>query len=472
MRDKPRHDVLIVSADRDAVRAVLEVLAGRGVHGTVLRDGKAALDRLSRDRCDLIVIDGQFESDDAARVLSEAVRSRPETPAVAVTPPADVNAAVGAMRLGARDVLPKPLRRAAIEALLDGLLPSNAVAIAAACDETGGDGFRIAGKSRALTETIAAARRVATTSAPVLITGDSGTGKELLSHLIHHHSRRRRAPYVTVNCAALNESLLESELFGHEKGAFTGAHARHKGRFERADGGTLLLDEISETGPRLQAELLRVLEQQDFERLGGSDKVRVDGRLISTSNRDLAEDARSGRFRRDLYYRLRGVHIRVPPLRERPEDLPPLVWHFVNAHAAETGRRIERLDEEMMRLFAGYAWPGNVRQLRNVVRSALILGEGPVLSLEGVPALRAELTECSRCDPDTLSLAELERRAILEALRRTRSHQGRAADLLGITDRTLRDKLKRYREDGTLPERIDKAGQSQMGEREWAPSLT
>jgi two-component system response regulator HydG len=326
------------------------------------------------------------------------------------------------------------------------------VPLAAADEADGRCLYRIAGRSPRLFETIALAKKAAPTSLPVLITGESGTGKELVSYLIHRTGVRAHAPYVRVNCAALSESLLESELFGHERGAFTGAVAQRKGCIERAHGGTLLLDEISETGPRLQAELLRVLEQQDFERVGGSEPVTVNVRVISTTNRDLGRDVRDGRFRSDLYWRLCGLHISVPPLRQRKEDIPVLVWHFVNQFAREVRRSITQLDPEMMEILLRYDWPGNVRQLRNVVRTALVVGNGPVLSLTGAPWMQAELAASASGPgrPTSLCLRDVERETILAALQLTESHQAKAARLLGITDRTLREKLRRYRQEGSL----------------------
>ncbi len=285
---------------------------------------------------------------------------------------------------------------------------------------------------------------------PVLIAGESGTGKELLSYLIHDSSSRRSGPYVRVNCAALSDSLLESELFGHERGAFTGAYTQRKGRFELAHGGTLLLDEISETCPRLQAELLRVLEQQDFHRVGGMQSVCVNVRIISTTNRDLTAEVEAKRFRRDLYYRLAGLTLKVPPLRERPEDIPVLVWHFVNLYASEVRRRITELDRELLEAMAAQPWPGNVRQLRNVVRTAMVMGEGPCLSIEDLGAMKEDLLAPAAPAGMSLQLDEMERQTILKALERTQRNQVKAARLLGITDRTLREKLRRYREDGLL----------------------
>jgi DNA-binding NtrC family response regulator len=306
--------------------------------------------------------------------------------------------------------------------------------------------YDIAGGSENLMKIVALARKVAPTSAPVLITGESGTGKELISSMVHGESDRAAGPYIYVNCAAISESLLESELFGHERGAFTGAHDRRIGHFERADGGTLLLDEISETTPKLQAELLRVLEQQDFQRVGGTQTVSVNVRIISTSNRNLAKEVSRGRFRKDLYYRLGGIHLFLPPLRERNGDIPDIVRHFVDLYAHETDRRIVSFDKKMMETFEQYDWPGNVRQLRNVVRGALILGEGQTLSIDGLPSLGADLQPDSESESSTLQLREIERRTILEALRRTQRNQVKAARLLGISDRTLRDKLRRYKD--------------------------
>ena len=253
---------------------------------------------------------------------------------------------------------------------------------------------------------------------------------------------------------SLNDSLLESELFGHEKGAFTGAYAQRKGRFEQADGGTLLLDEITETGPRFQAQLLRVLEQQDFERVGGNESIRVNVRIISTTNRNLLDEVCHGRFRTDLYYRLSGVRLIVPPLRERIDDLPALIWHFINQYAHETRRRITGLDPAMLDLFAKYHWPGNIRQLRNVIRTSLILGSGSILSVADVswlidelqPLCQAHISDENSSEDSVQTLEEIERRAILQTLRHTDGNQTRAAKVLGISDRTLREKIRRYRQ--------------------------
>ena len=462
MSEHIAQNVLIVAGDARTNRQLLEVLAGRGIRGCLARSLRQAQERLPAEEWRLVVAELDLDDQKHLAFLRSLRDTAPDLPVVLVSEDASVPTVVAAMREGCRDFLTKPLDRAALEALLEALLPNHDVPLAAADRADARCLYRIAGRSRCLAETVRLARRVAPTTVPVLIGGESGTGKELLSYLVHRQSNRARGPYIRVNCAALSESLLESELFGHERGAFTGAVARRKGKFELAHGGTLLLDEISETGPRLQAELLRVLEQQDFERVGGSESVRVDVRVISTTNRDLAAEVRRGNFRGDLYYRIKGVELKMPPLRERPEDIPVLVWHFVNLYAREVRRRITRLDPDMLERFRRWSWPGNVRQLRNVVRAALILGDGETLSLpEGFEAEQAPpLPETSRgC---TLSLRELERQAIFEALRRTESHHAKAARLLGITDRTLREKLRRYRREGHLPQTLE------VGESRWA----
>jgi DNA-binding NtrC family response regulator len=378
--------------------------------------------------------------------------------------------AVKAIRAGCCDFLTKPLDRERIQSLLDTFLPNHFVPTVASAYEDTHCLYRIVGRSAKLAQTVDLAARTAPTSVPVLISGESGTGKELISYLVHHKSRRAQRPYIKVNCAALSDSLLESELFGHEKGAFTGAYNQRKGRFEMAHGGTLLLDEITETPPRFQAKLLRVLEQQDFERVGGEKQVRVNVRIISTTNKNLLQEVQRGRFRQDLYYRLSGVRLVISPLRERREDLPDLVWYFVNLYAREAQRHITKLDPVMMDIFAKYHWPGNVRQLRNVVRTSLIWGSGETLSLDDVSWLLDETSSynnLTKQEPDELQpreeltienrkplggvpLEQIERRAILDTLSQTAGNQTKAAKVLGISDRTLRDKIRRYRQQGCL----------------------
>jgi DNA-binding NtrC family response regulator len=486
---------------------MLEILARKGIVARLAADRKAALTALDAGGCDLAFLSTAVTGDDHGegfKLLSEIRAAAPEMPIVMVGEPAatassqaaalGTQAAVRAIQAGCRDFLLKPLDSQIVDNLLESLLPNRRVATAAAAQEGDHPLYQIVGKSPKLVQTIALAERIAPTSVPVLISGESGTGKELVSLLVHHKSRRALGPFVRVNCAALSDSLLESELFGHEKGAFTGAYTQRKGRFEMAHGGTLLLDEITETPPKFQAKLLRIIEQQEFERVGGNENVKVNVRLISTTNRDLLHEVQMGRFRQDLYYRLSAARIVLAPLRDRRDDLPELVWHFVNLYTKETQRRIDALDPTMMEIFANYHWPGNVRQLRNVVLTSLILGAGPVLSLADVSWLFDELqplpqqpVDCaaplggtvkaeglgdgrvagfqpasrgrdvldlrvtdatqlkSEMGVGGIPLDELERQAILETLRQTSGNQTKAAKVLGISDRTLREKMRRYR---------------------------
>ncbi len=477
-------NVLIVDSDPEVARLILEILARKGIRGHLVDDKGSAIDFIDKGSCDLVFTGETIDprSDRASRredgfgLLEKIVVNWPELPVVMIADAVKAGSqgqrqiaakAVRAVRCGCCDFLIRPPKAARIEMLLDTLLPSHDVETAASAHEDTRCLYRIVGRSPNVLQTVELAKRIAPTSAPVLIGGDSGTGKELIAYLVHHMSKRAQGPYIKVNCAALSDSLLESELFGHEKGAFTGAHARRRGRFEMAHGGTLLLDEITETPTSFQAKLLRVLEQQDFERVGGSETVSVDVRIISTTNKDLLQEVQQGRFRRDLYYRLSGVRLVISPLRDRKTDLPDLVWHFVNQYAREVQRHITKLDSAMMNMFAEYHWPGNIRQLRNVVRTSLILGVGQTLSLADVSWLFDELQPLAQqqqggYDPSGhtsthsdaglggVPLEQVERRAILDTLRQTGGNRTKAAKVLGISDRTLRDRMHRYRREGNL----------------------
>ncbi len=482
--------VLIVDNDPELARLMLKILARKGIHGTIAHDKSTALGFLNKNNYDLV-----FTSDKVSpraelpgypqssfELLRKIRANSPELPVIMLAEAENQSAqnqqrtietAVKAIRQGCCDFLIKPVGWERIEVLLNTFLPNHSVSTVASADDPNTPGhslYQIVGRSPELLQTIELAKKIAPTSVPVLISGESGTGKELISYLIHHKSRRIQGPYIRVNCAALSDSLLESELFGHEKGAFTGAHTQRKGRFEMAHGGTLLLDEIAETPVKFQAKLLRVLEQQDFERVGGEKQVKVDVRIISTTNRDLLQEVQQGRFRQDLYYRLSGVRLVISPLRRRSEDLPDLVWHLVNLYAREAQRRITKLDPAMMDIFAKYHWPGNIRQLRNVVLTSLIFGVGQTLSLADVSWLFDELRplpqeedcnfakQAQNAEPSSSQMSELagmplvqiERRAILDTLRQTAGNQTKAAKVLGISDRTLRDKIRRYRQQGCL----------------------
>ena len=318
----------------------------------------------------------------------------------------------------------------------------------------GGEAARgIMGQSRSLKEVCSKAVQVGATDATVLLQGESGTGKELFARLIHDSSPRRKAPFVRVNCAALSESLLESELFGHEKGAFTGADASKPGRFELADEGTLLLDEVSETSEKLQAELLRVIEQKEFERVGGTRTIRVDVRIIATTNCSLAAEAAQGRFRKDLFCRLNVFPLVLPSLRERAGDIELLSDHFARRFAGRLGKPVPQIREEAMAKLRGYAWPGNVRELENLIQRLIIMDTDGVIETGDIPAY-VDGGSCLLSDafPWAGALEDIEREAILRALREVNGNRTHAAEKLKISTRTIRNKLQKYIREGYFEE--------------------
>jgi transcriptional regulator with PAS, ATPase and Fis domain len=293
-------------------------------------------------------------------------------------------------------------------------------------------------------EILALARDVASLRSTVLIRGESGTGKELVARAIHYSGERADKPFITVSCAALSETLLESELFGYEKGAFTGAGAQSKGKFELADGGAIFLDEIGDISAKLQADLLRVLQERRFYRVGGGEEIQVDARVITATNKDLAEEVRQGRFRDDLYYRVNVIEIRIPPLRERREDIPLLAEHFVERIGHELGKDISGISADALKLFIEYDWPGNVRELQNVIERAIVTCHNGTLGASDFAWLEQQVGSREPWKVPDVPLNELERRAIIAALERKQGNVKEAAAALGIDRSTLYDKLKRY----------------------------
>jgi DNA-binding NtrC family response regulator len=467
-------NVLIADDDHEFSRLILEMLARKGIRGHLVSNYRNIFEFIDKNNCDMVIINDSANQPGYPELVRRIRLSRPELPVIAVSEDISnrqqlIERAVEAIRKGCNDFLIKPVNPDRLENILDTLLPNHGCSTITSEYDGAACIYQIVGKDAKMARTIELAMKIAPTSAPVLVSGESGTGKELIARLIHHKSKRSHGPYIRINCAALSDSLLESELFGHEKGAFTGAYTQRKGRFEMASGGTLLLDEITETPLKFQAKLLRALEQQEFERVGGNENVKVDVRIISTTNKDLLQEVQNGRFRHDLYYRLSAVRIHLSALRERKDDLPELIWHFVNLYSREAQRRITELDPSMIRLFEEYAWPGNIRQLRNVVRTSLILGTGNRLSLADVSWLFDELQPLPQHKTGALvsdmatgqeletqvktsgqSLEQIERRAILDTLHQTGGNQTKAARVLGISDRTLREKVHRYRKEGCL----------------------
>lgn len=460
--------------DEPAVGAVLEhVLEDLGHEPVLAGSVDEAIQILSHQRVDLIIADCIMPGRDGFELLDHLREQGLEIPIIIMSGYSSVEHAVVAMRRGAVDYLTKPLRSESIRIAVKNALEVDR--LRRENDEARREiialrGTRsIVGDSPALREVMGAIDAVAPTRAAVLLQGESGTGKELFAREIHARSPRHDHPFVTVNCAALPEGLVESAMFGHERGAFTGATARMPGAFERATRGTLLLDEITEMRLDLQSKLLRALQEQEIERVGGIQPIKVDVRVIATTNRELEAEVEAGRFRRDLYFRLNVVAIRTPPLRERPEDIPVLVEHFVDRNALELGLKPPVILPETYDYLRKRSWMGNIRELANAVERAMILHSGPTLTPESFDppwagALRAGEAfvrvsqapvvpagpepsmavsgSAPAADDSVLDLHELERIAIRRALLRTGGHKTKAAELLGINERTLRNKLR------------------------------
>jgi two-component system response regulator HydG len=450
-----RKQTILVVDDEPGQRAMLRaVLSAEGYQVAEAEDGAAAVADVEAHFYDLILMDVRMAQLDGMAALKAIKGRSPAIPVVLMTAYGTVRDAVEAMKAGADDYLTKPLdvdelkltvarglRHAALE-------EENARLRALVGHDV--DVGAIVGTSAPMRRVFEAIALVAPTEATVLILGESGTGKELVAQAIHANSPRRAGPFITVNCAALPETLLESELFGHERGAFTGATERRLGRFELAHGGTIFLDEIGELTPAAQTKLLRVLQSQEFERLGGSKTLKVDVRVIAATNKDLDAAVRAGQFREDLLYRLRVFPLTVPPLRERRDDIPLLAEHFLKRYAERHRRRLRGLTPRALDLLMRYDWPGNVRELEHAIERAVILARGEHLTPEEWPptiraAGQAEDSACHQPPvPVGLTLKEVERELIRKTLERTGGNRTKAAEVLGISRATLHNKLKEY----------------------------
>jgi two-component system NtrC family response regulator len=441
--------ILVVDDEPAQLELVGGFLSKRGFEVSLASDGREALKRFSREPFDLVLTDQKMPGLSGLELI-EAVRAQnPETPVIVMTAYGTLETAVAAIKAGAADYLTKPLN---LEELLhrmhqvrerQRLLTENRELRQALEERHRVEG--IIGESGRMQEVLSLVRRVSPSEATVLIRGESGTGKELIAKAIHYASRRAAAPLVRVNCAALPENLLESELFGHEKGAFTGAVASRKGRFELAEGGTLFLDEIGDLPLHLQVKLLRVLQEREFERVGSGRPIPADVRVLAATHRDLEALVRAGQFRDDLYYRINVVTIALPPLRERREDIPQLVEHFLAGFAAKNGKAIRGLTREARDALLRYDYPGNVRELENLIERAVVLTRDDVLGLADLPlSLREPEPAVAEERGLTAAVEGLERRMIREALARASGVQTAAAERLGISERVLRYKLRKY----------------------------
>jgi two-component system response regulator HydG len=451
---------VLVADDSHAMREGMVVtLARLGYEVQGVKGGAEAVATYARRHADVVITDLRMIPVDGMEVVRRLREIDPEATVVVVTAHGSVAAAVEAMRAGAIDFVEKPFSpellaarvEKAAEIARERRRARDAHARAAALDEdrareTGPLG--LVGDSEAMRRVRDQIRKVAATDATVLILGESGTGKELVARALHEASRRRERPFVSVSCAALPEGLLESELFGHERGAFTGALRRKIGRFELADGGTLFLDEVGEVPPPIQVKLLRVLQERRFERVGGEETIEVDVRLLSATNRDLARRASEGRFREDLYYRLAIVPLALPPLRERPEDVEPLARHFLAKHAARIGRGIAGFEPEALAVLRRHAWPGNVRELENAVQQAMVFCDGDRVRPEDLPATLRQASPALPVPTGDRSLTEiledLERQLVMAAYGKARGVKAEAARLLGIKPSALYYKLEKY----------------------------
>ena len=450
----PEPATLLIADDDPGLRESLErTLTREGYHVVLASDGNAALERLRGGGIDLVLTDLKMPGLTGIEVLRAAKAIAPDVDVILLTAFGTVEEAVRAMKDGAYDFLTKPFQRAQVLRLIRQALERRELIqqnreLQQRLDVLLQQGAAV-GSSPAFRRMMTLVEQVANSSATVLIQGESGTGKELVAKTIHARSARTKGPFVAVNCAALPETLLESELFGYEKGAFTGAAGRKEGRFELADGGTLFLDEVADLSAVTQPKILRVLQEGEFERLGGTRTMRVDVRIVAATNQDLAQMVRDRRFREDLYYRLNVITLNVPPLRERREDVRVLAQHFLRVYAAKNNRRLDGFTDEAIRRLEAYAWPGNVRELENVIERGVVLARGAQMDLADLPE---EIAGATPLPEGVLSvrigtpLAEVEQRLLEETLRVTRGNKTLTARLLGIDPRTVSRKLERQDE--------------------------
>jgi two-component system NtrC family response regulator len=450
-------NILVVEDGKSQREMLRDFLRKEGHTVGEAENGELAIRQVREGQYDLILLDYRMPGMDGMQVLRAVKGINPEIDIVIVTAEGTIDMAVEAMKADAFSYITKPIEFEELLLLVKQvaerrtLLKENEILRGVFRGEPfGGKGVtpdRIIYRSQKMSVLLNMAIRVAPSRATVLLQGESGTGKELFARLIHQLSPRSARSIIAVNCGALHENLLESELFGHEKGAFTGATARRIGRFEEADGGTLFLDEVSELSPQIQVKLLRFLQEHEFQRLGGNQTLHADVRVISATNRDLEQRVKEGYFREDLFYRLNVVIMSIPPLRERREDILPLIDHFLKRFAEENGREIEGLTSEAQDILLKHDYPGNVRELENIIERAVVIARDSILSVEDLPFRGVVEEGPAGGQSEGLlrgSIEELEKKLIVDAMEKAGEHQTRAAELLGISERMLRYKLKKY----------------------------
>jgi two-component system, NtrC family, response regulator AlgB len=443
-------NILVVDDDKNIVSALQFHLEDLGLHTFTARTGRDAVETFRKAQPQIVLLDLKLPDMDGLEVLREIVATQLKTYIVIITAYATIDTAVQAIKMGAFDYLPKPFTPAQISHLIDMIkrvhnLESEVETLKEKLKGVVEEGDFITANKR-IRSILKVARQVADSDASILISGESGTGKGVLAHLIHEWSPRRHHPFVTVNCTALQENLLESDLFGHVKGSFTGAIRDKAGKLEKADMGTVFLDEVSEMSPAIQAKLLHFLQHKEFEKLGDTKTVQVNVRVIAATNRDLDELIQERSFRKDLFYRLNVVEMFMPPLRERPEDIRLLAEHFLVRFARDNGRTVRTITEEAMNLLRAYPWPGNIRELINVIERGAILSQQQSLSVEDLPPHVLNYEHAKRTGKALQSLAEIEKTHINEVLLHTESLE-EAAQILGIDPTTLWRKRKKYQMD-------------------------
>jgi DNA-binding NtrC family response regulator len=446
--------ILVVDDEPDMRTALSHALHRSGFSVESVANGTEAVVKCKKNTYSLVITDVKMPAMNGLELLGTVKKLSPQIPVIMITAYGTINSAVEAMQEGASDYILKPFSIETLEA-----------AVKKAVDSTNGNGKKNVGgavpngsstpkpiisEDSDLLELLSLAQNVASSQATVLIQGESGTGKELLAGFIHCHSHQKEGPYVAVNCAALPENLAESELFGHEKGAFTGAVQRKIGKFELAKHGTIVLDEISEMAPALQAKLLRVLQEREIDRVGGSRPVPIDARVIAISNVDLKKAVSDGKFREDLFYRINVVPLTMPPLRHRKGDIPLLANYFLKKYSAINNRKTPTISDEAVNLLLNYDWRGNVRELENSIERALLIGNGETVFPEhlilGEPANGVQVTGPSGVTVGT-TVREMEKKLIVKTLNEVNENRTRAAELLGISIRTLRNKLREYKDE-------------------------
>ncbi|MCY1078584.1 sigma-54-dependent transcriptional regulator [Archangium lansingense] len=466
--------ILVIDDEANLRKVLAAILRRDGFDVTVAVDGEQGLAEFNKNGADIVVTDLVMPKAGGMEVLRSVNAANPDVPVIIITAHGTVDSAVEAIKAGAFDYITKPFDQAELSAVIAKAAKAHDVAQRSVRADAKARAA-IIGESPQLQEVFKIIDKVADTPSTVLINGESGTGKELIASALHGASSRRDKPFIKINCAAIPHNLLESELFGYERGAFTGAVTSKPGRFELADGGTLFLDEIGEIPVEMQVKLLRALQEGEFERVGGIKTTRVDVRLIAATNRDLQAEIETGRFRKDLYYRLAVVPIVLPPLRERRADIPTLAGHFVEKYNRKLNKKIEGISDDAMALLQAYSWPGNIRELENLIERVLLFADGPFITAKDLPEpvrqgpataapalsaahLEASTGEGGLKDIVRMKAAELEKDLITKALEETGGNVTRAARLLQISRKSLQTKMKEFGlRDTTPPDGRDEA---------------